>query len=82
MYDGEHQPPNLRAVAIEDKLKYEIIRKMTNQIPVHIIPEGYTSGMDRSEAGRNRVSHLYRGTFAEPGNPMCQRGWNRADDRN
>ncbi len=35
----------------------------------------YTTGRDRNE--ENVVSHLYRGRFDTPGNPMCRRGWNR-----
>jgi hypothetical protein len=38
----------------------------------------YTTGQDRNEQDKV-VSHLYRGTFNNVGNPMCQRGWNRAN---
>jgi hypothetical protein len=36
----------------------------------------YVVGQDRNDD--TIVSHLYRGTFAEPGQPMCLRGWNRS----
>lgn len=35
----------------------------------------YITGQDRNEP--NWVAHLYRGTFSDPGKPMCARGWNR-----
>lgn len=41
------------------------------------IPEGYIPGQDRTHKNDPRVTHLYKGTFNEPGNPMCKRGWNR-----
>lgn len=41
------------------------------------IPEGYISGADRSPESERLVTHLYKGTFAKPGLPMCSRGWNR-----
>ena len=34
-------------------------------------------GQDRNED--EAVAHLYDGTFTDPGNPMCVRGWNRSD---
>ena len=37
----------------------------------------YITGQDRNDD--TLVAHLYRGTFSEPGNPMCLRGWNRSD---
>lgn len=40
------------------------------------IPEGYISGLGR-DTTPPRVAHLYRGDFAEPGLPLCWRGWNR-----
>jgi len=39
----------------------------------------YIVGQDRNPE-RNVVSHLYHGTFDNPGLPMCQRGWNRGED--
>lgn len=40
------------------------------------IPDGYITGQDR-DTDRGQVTHLYKGTFSEPGLPMCKRGWNR-----
>lgn len=40
------------------------------------IPEGYIEGLGR-DYPHPRISHLYHGTFADPGLPMCARGWNR-----
>ena len=37
----------------------------------------YVTGLDRND--QHLVAHLYRGTFANVGNPMCARGWNRTD---
>ena len=37
----------------------------------------YVTGLDRND--QQLVAHLYRGTFANPKNPMCVRGWNRSD---
>lgn len=37
----------------------------------------YVVGQDRNE--EEVVAHLYKGTFADPGLPMCVRGWNRSD---
>lgn len=37
----------------------------------------YVTGVFRGEGGENQVTHLYRGTFEEPGYPMCSRGWHR-----
>lgn len=41
------------------------------------IPDGYITGLDRNED--YAVAHLYKGDFADPGLPMCIRGWNRSD---
>lgn len=38
------------------------------------VPEGYSLGRDFPHP---KIAHLYEGTFAEPGDPMCARGWNR-----
>lgn len=48
-----------------------------NFINFHQVPEGYITGLDRNN--QDTVAHLYEGTFDEPGNPMCRRGWNRRD---
>ena len=40
------------------------------------IPEGYIPGLDRND--EHLVAHLYKGTCADPGKPMCVRGWNRS----
>lgn len=37
----------------------------------------FITGQDRNED--NAVAHLYSGTFADPGDPFCVRGWNRSD---
>ena len=42
-----------------------------------MIPDGYISGQSRDHKHDNRVTHLYKGTFGDPGWPMCKRGWNR-----
>lgn len=39
--------------------------------------QGYISGLDRND--QHLVAHLYKGTFSEPGLPMCVRGWNRSN---
>lgn len=40
------------------------------------IPEGYILGLGR-DYPYPKISHLYKGTFADPGLPMCRKGWNR-----
>lgn len=40
------------------------------------LPAGYILGLERTSP-TPRVAHLYAGTFADPGLPMCPRGWNR-----
>lgn len=35
------------------------------------------TGKDRNED--KAVVHYYDGTYAEPGKPLCRRGWNRED---
>lgn len=40
------------------------------------IPEGYIMGLGRDHP-HPRISHLYKGDYADPGQPMCLRGWNR-----
>lgn len=42
---------------------------------MRIAGRSYITGLDRNE--QQLVAHLYRGTFDNPGNPMCARGWNR-----
>ena len=37
----------------------------------------YIPGQFRGNNGENMVTHLYKGTFSEPGFPMCSRGWQR-----
>lgn len=46
---------------------------------MHDIPEGYIAGHDRNDTAGELVTHLYKGDFSDPGNPMCARGWNRAN---
>ena len=40
------------------------------------IPKGYIQGLERTYP-HPKISHLYKGDFKDPGNPMCRRGWNR-----
>lgn len=44
------------------------------------IPEGYIVGLSRRRVPRAKLSHLYKGTFADPGQPMCKRGYEKAGD--
>ena len=37
---------------------------------------GYITGLGRDHPAPKR-SHLYRGTFSNPGDPLCHYGWNR-----
>jgi hypothetical protein len=37
----------------------------------------YVSGVFRGGGGEKMVTHLYRGNMANPGFPMCSRGWQR-----
>ena len=47
-------------------------RLVNNDMPDFIL------GLDRSPNAQTRfVSHIYRGSFGTPGDPMCPRGWNR-----
>lgn len=43
------------------------------------IPDGYMPGQGRGNEDYRLAdeTHLYKGTFSDPGLPMCQRGWNR-----
>lgn len=43
------------------------------------VPEGYVIGLGRDLPPHTKVAHLYKGTFQDPGDPMCPRGWNRDD---
>jgi len=38
---------------------------------------GFITGADRSPESDRKSTHLYKGTFDEPGLPMCHKGWNR-----
>lgn len=40
------------------------------------IPPGHIMGLGRDHP-YPRVAHLYKGTFSDPGLPMCRYGWNR-----
>jgi hypothetical protein len=42
------------------------------------IPGGYIAGLGRDHP-HPKLSHLYKGSFADPGLPMCKKGWNRDD---
>lgn len=45
-----------------------------------VVPKGYITGLLREPGShQNRVAHLYKGDFHDPGNPMCINGWNRYD---
>lgn len=44
------------------------------------IPEGYIPGADRA-SNSTLKTHLYKGTFDNPGLPMCKNGWNRDSGR-
>jgi hypothetical protein len=37
----------------------------------------YVTGVYRGDNGDNMATHLYKGTFTDPGFPMCSRGWQR-----
>ena len=41
------------------------------------IPNGYIEGLARH--GNPQKSHLFKGTFNDPGKPMCQFGYDRPD---
>jgi hypothetical protein len=43
---------------------------------VRSIPDGYIVGLVR-DYPTARIAHLYKGDFANPGGPMCKKGWNR-----
>ena len=51
----------------------ELYKKLIeNEMP------GFIIGLDRSPNSQYRFrSHIYKGDFSEPGDPMCPRGWNR-----
>jgi hypothetical protein len=40
------------------------------------VPEGYITGLGR-DYPHPKLAHVYKGTLADPGKPMCRRGWNR-----
>lgn len=42
------------------------------------VPDGYVVGLGR-DYPHPKTAHLYKGTFAAPGRPMCKRGFNRGD---
>lgn len=51
------------------------------------IPEGYITGLSRRRVTRGRdgevqytVSHLYKGSFDDVGQPMCANGYEEAGD--
>ena len=51
------------------------------------IPQGYIPGLSRRRVWRDArgdvqytVSHLYKGTFSDIGQPMCKRGYEEAGD--
>lgn len=42
------------------------------------IPDGYIPGLGRYYP-HPKIAHLYKGTFDDPGLPMCRHGFNRDD---
>lgn len=42
------------------------------------VPDGYIAGLGR-DFPHPPLAHLYKGTFSDPGYPMCLYGWNRDD---
>lgn len=42
----------------------------------HPVPMGYILGLGR-DVPYPKLAHLYKGTYDDPGLPMCKRGWNR-----
>ena len=45
------------------------------------IPEGYITGISREPKALERlVAHLYKGSFNNPEEPVCRRGYNRGND--
>lgn len=44
------------------------------------IPGGYITGLSRRKVPLAKTSHLYKGTFSDPGQPMCKRGYEAAGD--
>jgi hypothetical protein len=54
-------------------------KKHAEQRPLEFalgIPPGYILGVGR-DYPHPRIAHIYKGTFDDPGLPMCARGWNR-----
>jgi hypothetical protein len=43
------------------------------------IPDGYITGLSRRRTNA-QVAHLYKGTFGDPGLPMCKDGFEEAGD--
>jgi len=43
------------------------------------VPDGYVTGLPRDGNADQKVAHLYKGDFSNPGKPMCAKGWNRDD---
>lgn len=39
----------------------------------------YITGMGRNPGEDRLATHLYQGTYGDPGLPMCIYGWNRSD---
>jgi hypothetical protein len=55
------------------------MKQKIKSLPDGLVPKGYISGVFRGDGGEKRVTHLYKGTFGEHGNPMCKRGWQYGD---
>lgn len=67
---------NVACVVLRGSL---IVRDPYNKAVGVRIPEGFVVGLVRNPDTRGSVSHLYKGTFSDPGLPMCRYGWNRGD---
>lgn len=49
---------------------------MSKLLNKDVIPTGYILGLGR-DYPHPRIAHLYKGSFGDPGLPMCRYGWNR-----
>lgn len=54
--------------------------KLYNQL-FKMEADGFILGLERSPFSENKhKSHIYRGTFSDPGEPLCPLGYNRGKD--
>lgn len=56
------------------KKKFNIVKNRVGK--EYKIPIGFVSGMGRLEHQEFQKTHLYKGTFDQPGMPMCMKGYN------